>query len=134
MNEQERKIMELLCQVHNEFVKLEQTHPNDIKNWVSSVHRMQDIISCRIVRRDYPDDFATYIKNKDTDRFELKNATEAKAMIEYDKKHESCNYFDSSTHSCAHVYQGFCVNAKCSYDACKYLPDAYRDGRYTADK
>lgn len=78
MNEQEKKVMDLLCQTHLEFMKLEQTHPADVPEWIRSVHRMQDIISSRITRRDHPRDFATYIKNRDTGEWEKINLLEIK--------------------------------------------------------
>ncbi|CAM3556895.1 MULTISPECIES: hypothetical protein [Elizabethkingia] len=63
MDETEKKIMESLVKAHNDYVKLSSTHPSDIKDWTNALHILQDILTRRILRRDYPKDFIT-IKNK----------------------------------------------------------------------
>lgn len=55
--EQEEEIINLLTEAHNKFVKLEQTHPDDIKQWINGIHKCQNVIMGRIVRRDYPNVF-----------------------------------------------------------------------------
>ncbi len=56
---QEEKIMNLLVKAHNEFLEIKQTHPSDINEWVDGIHRCQNILILRIMRRDYPKDFKT---------------------------------------------------------------------------
>ena len=60
MNEDEREIMNLLVEAHNKFTEMESTHPNKISEWVDSIHRLQDLLGMRILRRDYPRDFPTF--------------------------------------------------------------------------
>ena len=63
MNEEEKKVMNALVKAHNLYIKLESTHPIDNSDWCDAIHKLQDIISRRIVRRDYPKQFIT-IKKK----------------------------------------------------------------------
>lgn len=65
---EEEEIMRFLTMAHNNFIKLERTHPQEIDEWITSVHRLQDLLGMRILRRDYPETFPTYpenIKEKD---------------------------------------------------------------------
>lgn len=63
MDETEKKIMESIVKAHNDYVKLPSTHPSDITDWTNAIHTLQDILTRRILRRDYPKDFIT-VKNK----------------------------------------------------------------------
>lgn len=60
MNEAEQEIMDLIVQAHTKFIKLDQTHPADMPEWVDGIHSLQGVIADRIVRRDYPDQFKSY--------------------------------------------------------------------------
>jgi hypothetical protein len=53
----EQKIMDLLVDAHNRFLKLKRMHPAEINEWVPSFHNLQHIISMRILQRDYPETF-----------------------------------------------------------------------------
>lgn len=55
--DEEKKISDLLVEAHNRFVSLEETHDHDKSEWVLSIHRLQDILGSRVLRRDYPDTF-----------------------------------------------------------------------------
>lgn len=57
MNDEEREVMNFLIEAHNKYTKLPRTHPSDIYEWTQAIHRLQDLLSARIVRRDYPNDF-----------------------------------------------------------------------------
>ncbi len=54
---QEKEIMDLLVEAHNKFVKMKKTHPNEITDWINSIHRLQDLLGARVLRRDYPNEF-----------------------------------------------------------------------------
>jgi hypothetical protein len=56
--EQEAKIMQLIVEAHNEFVKLDRGHSMEIQEWVASVHQLQSILSHRCLRRLFPSHFA----------------------------------------------------------------------------
>jgi hypothetical protein len=56
--EQEQRIMKLIVEAHNEFVKLERGHSMEIQEWVSGVHQLQSILSHRCLRRLFPSHFS----------------------------------------------------------------------------
>ena len=57
----EEEIMNHLVEASNLFNKLEQTHPSNIIDFVDGIHKCQDVIMHRIVQRDYPEEFPSYI-------------------------------------------------------------------------
>lgn len=56
---EESKIMDLLVKAHNEFVKLESSHPSEITDWVNGIHTLQRLLGHRILRREYPSFYNT---------------------------------------------------------------------------
>ena len=57
---EENHIMELLVIAYERFSKLDQTHPNDITDFVFHIHALQRILGQRVLRRDYPNIFPTH--------------------------------------------------------------------------
>jgi hypothetical protein len=57
--DKEQKIMDLLVEAHNNFIELDITHPMEITEWVSNLHKLQDLLGSRVLRRDYPDVFTS---------------------------------------------------------------------------
>jgi len=55
--EDERRIMSNLAEAFSFFLKLEQTHPSHMSEFVDGIHRCQNVIIHRVVRRDHPDFF-----------------------------------------------------------------------------
>lgn len=55
----EKEIMNHIVSAHNKFVGLERTHPMEIQEWVDAIHRLQDLLGARVLRRDYPTTFPT---------------------------------------------------------------------------
>ena len=55
--DKEQKVMDLLVEAHNNFIELERTHPMEIMEWVSGLHKLQDLLGARVLRRDYPEIF-----------------------------------------------------------------------------
>jgi hypothetical protein len=53
----EQKIMDLLCDAHNRFLKLKRMHPAELTEWIPAFHNLQHIISMRILQREYPEYF-----------------------------------------------------------------------------
>ena len=43
--------MNKIVEIHSLFIELEQTHPSDITEWVSSIHSLQKLMGMRILRR-----------------------------------------------------------------------------------
>ncbi|MDK0621518.1 hypothetical protein P5E90_11810 [Clostridium perfringens] len=60
---QEGMIMDNLAEAWNMFLKLEQTHPSEQDNFAEGIHKCQQVLMNRILRRDYPEGYPTY-KNK----------------------------------------------------------------------
>lgn len=54
---QEEEIANLLVEAHNKFVRMEQMHPDDIREWVDGIHICQNVLKGRVVTRDYPEVF-----------------------------------------------------------------------------
>ncbi len=59
ITEKEKIVLQHLVDAHNEYIKLEQQHPNDIYDWVNSLHRLQDLIAIRVARKAEPTVFVT---------------------------------------------------------------------------
>lgn len=57
--DEEFEIMNLLNSVRSKFLKLEQTHPDDINKFTDAIHDIQSVFGLRILRRDYPDFWIT---------------------------------------------------------------------------
>jgi|WetSurMetagenome_2_1015567.scaffolds.fasta_scaffold1202145_2 hypothetical protein len=55
MDEQERKILDLLAEAWNEYCKLSIGHPDDARDFVNAIHNAQRIIMSREPVRLHPD-------------------------------------------------------------------------------
>ena len=60
MTDQERAVSDLLVTAWNAFVQIEATHPDHAEEFRRGIHTCQSVLACRIVQRDYPDDFPSY--------------------------------------------------------------------------
>lgn len=56
----EELTMKHLVSAYEEFSNLEQTNPNDIKDFVFHINALQRILGQRVLRRDYPNTFPTH--------------------------------------------------------------------------
>ena len=56
----EQSTIKHLVSAYEEFSNLEQTNPNDIKDFVFHINALQRILGQRVLRRDYPNTFTTY--------------------------------------------------------------------------
>lgn len=62
---QEQKCHDYLMKSYGEFLEMERQHPDEMRDFVDCIHRMQDILAVRIVRRAYPGYWPTHkIKDK----------------------------------------------------------------------
>ena len=52
----------LIVETWNNFVKLEPTHPDDIKDFHRAIHQLQYVMGMRILRREHPEKYPTYTK------------------------------------------------------------------------
>lgn len=62
MENTEKEIISLLNQANNKYFKLHSTHPKDKTDWVNVFSQLQDILTRRILRRDYPTEFNTVLE------------------------------------------------------------------------
>jgi hypothetical protein len=56
----EELIMKHLVSAYEEFLNLEQRRPNDTTDFLFHINALQRILGQRVLRRDYPNTFATY--------------------------------------------------------------------------
>ena len=56
---QEEWIMECLVEAHNSFTELTREHPQEITEWITAVHHLQDLLGARALRRIYPQYFTS---------------------------------------------------------------------------
>lgn len=59
--DEEKAIINDLVEIHNKYISLECIYPADPQDWVNAMHKLQDLIALRAVRRDYPEMFNTAI-------------------------------------------------------------------------
>lgn len=57
MEEQEKKVLSLLIQAHNEYIKLPVYHASDPVEWQHSFHALENIIMSRLAVRENPEIF-----------------------------------------------------------------------------
>lgn len=55
--EQEKKVLNLLSDAHNEFRTLGEYHPADTVEWIHHLHALQNIVMSRGAVRDEPEFF-----------------------------------------------------------------------------
>lgn len=55
LNLLEQECMDKLIDSYHAFLKLERQHPEELKDFVTAMHRIQDLLAIRVVRRLYPD-------------------------------------------------------------------------------
>ena len=56
----EGKVMDDLVAAWNEFKKLNTTHPSEEHDFNDGIHRCQQVLMNRVLRRDYPNCYPTY--------------------------------------------------------------------------
>lgn len=56
--EEEEKIMKLIVEAHNLFHQLKRGHSMEMQEWVDGVHKLQSILSHRVLKIDYPNYFS----------------------------------------------------------------------------
>lgn len=58
----EQDCMDGLIASYNAFLKMERQHPDEMRDFVDAVHRIQDILAVRVIRRLYPEGWPTHIQ------------------------------------------------------------------------
>lgn len=54
---QEEKVLSLLVEAWNEFIKLESQHPNECSDFCDGIHQCQNVLGMRVARKYRPDLF-----------------------------------------------------------------------------
>lgn len=49
---EEAEIMDLLVRAHNKFTELNKTHEMETTEWVGALHKLQDLLGARVLRRN----------------------------------------------------------------------------------
>lgn len=53
----EQLVNDALIEAHNKWCEIADRTSQEKQEWVTSFHRLQDLLNHRILRRDYPDTF-----------------------------------------------------------------------------
>lgn len=64
LNPSEQDCMDGLVAAYNAFCKTERQHPDEMRDVVDAIHRIQDILAVRVARRLYPEGWPTHIQKK----------------------------------------------------------------------
>lgn len=54
LTEKEGVVMDALCDAFIGFARLTRQHPDDLRDFTDGIHRCQDLLALRVVRRLYP--------------------------------------------------------------------------------
>lgn len=55
LTDDEGKVMDSLVEAWTQFSLLDMQHPMDKTDFCNAIHKCQDLLACRIARREYPD-------------------------------------------------------------------------------
>ena len=61
---EEQQVMDHLVGAYNGFRQLESQHPDEMTDFLSSIHRVQDLLAVRAMRRLYPESWPTHHKEE----------------------------------------------------------------------
>lgn len=56
----EQVVMDKLIECYKSFIDLDHEHPDEMRDFVDGVHRIQDVLGMRVLRRVYPNGWPTY--------------------------------------------------------------------------
>lgn len=55
LTDDEGEVMDRLIAAFNKFCALDRQHPDELRDFVDGIHKCQDLLAVRIVRRHYPE-------------------------------------------------------------------------------
>jgi hypothetical protein len=64
----EQAIMDKLMAAYEAFLKLDREHPDELREFVDGIHRCQDVLGMRVLRRAVPTGWPTYRCEKDGEK------------------------------------------------------------------
>lgn len=60
LTELEQRCMDGLMIAYASWLKLERQHPDEMRGFVDAIHRIQDLLAVRVIRRHYPNGWPTH--------------------------------------------------------------------------
>jgi hypothetical protein len=60
LTDDEGIVMDALCDALGVYAELPSEHPDDLRDFADSIHRLQDLLAVRVCRRVYPDGWVNY--------------------------------------------------------------------------
>jgi hypothetical protein len=57
-SDDEKKIMEKIIDLHNDFMKLDHGHIMEVQEWVFAIHQLQSIMEHRLLHKMFPNYFS----------------------------------------------------------------------------
>lgn len=60
LTKKEQQVMDKLMECYDLFIEIDKEHPDEMRNFVDGVHRIQEVLAMRTVRRSYPEGWPTY--------------------------------------------------------------------------
>jgi hypothetical protein len=60
LTDEEGELMDCLCDAVDAFEALERQHPQEADEFYAAIHRLQDLLSVRAMRRIFPNGWATF--------------------------------------------------------------------------
>jgi hypothetical protein len=56
----EQVVMDKLMECYQAFIDMDREHPDEMRDFVDGVHRIQGVLGMRVLRRMYPKGWPTY--------------------------------------------------------------------------
>lgn len=60
LTESEQKVADGILKVYSDYQILDFQHPDELHDVAEAVHIIQDLLACRIARREFPNYWKTY--------------------------------------------------------------------------
>jgi hypothetical protein len=54
LTKSEQAVMDSMMIAYEKFLQLERQHPDELRDFVDGIHKCQDVLALRVVRRTYP--------------------------------------------------------------------------------
>jgi hypothetical protein len=65
LTDEEGKVMDALSDAVEAYSELDVGHPDEPAEFISAIHRLQDLLAVRLCRRLYPEGWVTYGPQED---------------------------------------------------------------------
>ncbi len=61
----EKECMDGLMKAYSAFLKMDRQHPDEMRDFINPLHRMQELLAIRVIRREFPKFWPTYNVDKE---------------------------------------------------------------------